>query len=165
MNKQQHVIREDLTGDNPFLNKLEINSLLITKNGYDKEEESADRLSYKVEYDDYTKVFRGNGSVMNMYELNNRGRELLLYIIMHIGENDDWISINVENYMVKHKIKSINTYKDAVKNLVAKGYILRTHDYRNVFWVNPHYIFNGNRIKTFPKNVTIKREVKDKYIK
>jgi len=163
MKKQQHVDRGDLIGSNLFLNTLEVNALLVTKDGYDGEEE--DGLCYKIEYDEYAKVFRGKGDITNIYKLDNRGRELLLYIIMHIGEGDDWISINVENYMSKHKIKSVNTYKEAVKNLVANNYIARTHNYRNVFWVNPRYIFNGNRIKAFPKNVVIKREIKDRFIK
>ena len=53
-------------------------------------------------------------------------------------------------------IKAINTYNEAIKELIRYGLIKDTKAV-DTFWINPEFIFNGNRVKKYPKNV-IKHE-------
>lgn len=88
----------------------------------------------------------------NTIGLSDKALRLYTWIIMSIEPGMDYIQINQDYYMRKAGVKSINTYKDAVKELVRYSYIQAT-EYKTVFWINPNIFFSGNRLNKYPDNI------------
>jgi hypothetical protein len=66
----------------------------------------------------------------------------------------DWVQINREYFMSKYGVKSVNSFKDALKELQRYLIIVSTH-YDTVYWVNPSFMFNGDRVKKYPNNLNV----------
>jgi len=159
--------REDL-GENPFLTSLEV--LIHEVKSSDKykihdknagEDAIYERASFEYEATPYCKVFADAARRLHMVELTPRGKDLLMWLIYEIKPGKDWLHLNKERYMAENKISSINTYKAALKELIKKRFIGITVEI-DYYWLNPHYFFNGNRIKAFPENVVVKATVNSK---
>jgi hypothetical protein len=84
--------------------------------------------------------------------LSLRAKEMLLWIQYEIDHGKDFLWMNKKRYMEELEIKSINTYKEALKELIRHGFITPTlaSDY---YWINPDFMFKGDRVKKYPKNV------------
>lgn len=89
-----------------------------------------------------------------VYNLSDKAQRLYLYILYNLKSNKDYIQINKEHYMNKQGIKSLNTYKEAEKELIRYNFILNT-EYKTVFWINPNMFFAGNRVKKYAKNINV----------
>lgn len=115
-----------------------------------------------AEYLPFVKVFVLEKSREEVCALSLRGKELLLYIIYNLGTSNDFIAIDRKLYMQLHEIKTEPTYLHAVKELTKNGFIAQTADVRDVFWINPFYFFNGNRLTKFKDNKIPLDELLDK---
>lgn len=89
-----------------------------------------------------------------VYGLSDKAQRLYLFILLHLIPNKDWIRINPEKYMSVNRIKSLTTYRGAVKELVRYGFLAST-EYRTVFWINPNLYFSGNRIKKYEDRLNV----------
>lgn len=78
--------------------------------------------------------------------LTPTGRDMLLYIMVHVTENQDWINLKLDDVRKATGI-SKNSIVTALKCLKAAGIIALKS--QSVYWVNPFYIFKGNRIKFY----------------
>jgi hypothetical protein len=54
--------------------------------------------------------------------------------------------------MQENKISSLNTYKDAIKELIKYGFVNST-TVQDVYWINPEFFFKGDRLKKYSSNV------------
>lgn len=115
--------------------------------------------NYFIEESDYVKLFPTEGWIDNLYKLSSASKEMLLYIMTHIDKACDFIEIDVKFYMGKHKISSINTYKKGVEGLVDAQYIYPVFGEKNVFWVNPRYIYRGSRINMYSDRLLVVSEI------
>jgi hypothetical protein len=70
----------------------------------------------------------------------------------------DWVQVNKEYFMSKYGVKSVNSFKDALKELQRYLVIVSTH-YDTVYWVNPSFMFNGDRVKKYPDNLQVVSEI------
>ena len=86
--------------------------------------------------------------------LSDKAQRLYLHILYNLLHGKDWIQINSEYYMKKNGISSINTFKNAIKELMRYSFISPT-EYKTVFWINPNLFFAGNRLKKYPNNIKI----------
>lgn len=112
-------------------------------------------------YDNQEKVtvYRYSNKSMNELlfgYLTPRSRDLYLYIMYHIKKNEDYITLRAKD--VKPNIgMSERTLTSAIKELREANVI--NFKAKSVYWVNPHYIFNGNRIEYYrnmdSKNVMV----------
>ncbi len=82
-------------------------------------------------------------------EIKSSGRDLLLYIIYNINDNTDFISLKLDK-LSKSMLCSKPTLINAIKQLTDVGVICRKN--QSEYWVNPHYIFKGNRLEFFNTN-------------
>lgn len=57
--------------------------------------------------------------------------------------------------MDENDVSSVNTYKGAVRELLLGGYLYLSV-IKDVYWINPHYFFHGNRVNIFPQNIVRK---------
>jgi len=93
--------------------------------------------------------------------LSLRAKELLLWLMDELEPGLDYIKVNKQRYMKELNIKSVNTYKEAIKDLVRYDMIAFTVQ-PNIFWINPEYIFRGDRLKKYPNKLSVKEKAADK---
>lgn len=146
-------------GENPFLTKLEIKVNTIKSSDKYKvfnkdagEDAIFEYAHYEYEAEKYCKVFTTAEKRLHMVQFSPRIKDLLLWIIYEVKSGEDYIWLNKLRYMEENSIGSINTYKTALNELVKKRYLGKTV-VSDVYWINPDFIYNGNRIKSFPDNV------------
>jgi hypothetical protein len=148
-------------GINPFTEGLEI---AITKKSVKviNKFEQLDKREYDLESTPYTKVFEVAQHKKQIIDLPIRCKELYLWLIHSIGKAQDIIWIDKSDYMRKMGIKSVNTYKDAIKVLSDNAYIYPHSSIKNTYWINPHFFFKGSRINKYPRNVVVKSTIEEK---
>lgn len=150
-------ITEEKLGDNPFLDTLKIPVARITMHGQYKSDADGLLLPVEVdmEKDSYCRVYTDSKRRLAMAGLTPRANDLLLWIIFEVENSSEVIWINKVRYMKERRIKAYNTYKDALTELLKSKFLLPSV-IQNVYWINPHFFFNGSRINRFPKNVVRK---------
>lgn len=151
-------ITEEKMGLNPFLSKLSIpvNKVTFEKQFYrDKESGIVLPVEKELEVENSCKVYVDKERRLTMIGLSARAKDLLLWIIYETDNSSEWIWINKHRYMKEGGVSSINTYKGALVELIKTGYLLASV-IKDVYWINPRYFFNGNRVNKFPNNIVRK---------
>jgi hypothetical protein len=153
----------DKIGKNPFTEGLEIKVIkksFTVLNKFEKE----DVKEYELEAVPYTKVFEVTGNKKEVNDLPVRCKEMYLWLIHTIKSGQDIVWIDRARYMAKMKIKSSNTYKEAVRVLCENLYMYphANPGLRDVYWINPRFIFKGSRLHKYPDNLIVKAVVKQK---
>jgi hypothetical protein len=146
----------DNVGVNPFSVDLKIRvnrkyKEVVNKFG------NPDRLESVFESVGHTKVFDQVGAKALVSSLSVRAKELYLHIMYSLDSGEDIIWIHRDRYMEMYGIKSINTYKDAVRDLSEKLLIYPHASLKDVYWINPHYFFKGSRQTKYPNNLVINK--------
>lgn len=152
---------------NPFIVNNPIEVIALPKKHAIKESDDLssplDKLMdthYLHDSQDKTSVFRQNKSVM--YEimfgrLTDKSRSLFLYIMYSLNKNEDYVTLSAKK-IKEHIGMSKRTLIEALKELKRCSIIVNKS--RSVYWVNPMYLFNGNRIEYYrslnPSNVVVK---------
>ena len=156
MKKRQEIDESKLIG-NPYISKLVIEATKVVESGmYINDQNGVPQpVERLIEKQKYAKVFYCTGCKERVYNLSAGAKSLYLYIIYNLKANKDWIHINREWYMSKNGIKSINTNKDAVKELSRYEFLCLNAEYKDLFWINPALFFTGDRIKKFRDRVII----------
>lgn len=150
-------IDEEKLGKNPLILNLKIVVNTVPVAGMWKVEDGITLpADMEIEKASFTKVFNDADRRKELARLSNRAVDLFLWLIFEVEPNQDWLWVNRVRYMEERQIKTYNTYNGAVNELIGLLYIAKVAGYPNVFWINPHYFFNGNRAKCFPKNVVKK---------
>ena len=105
---------------------------------------------YPVEEQAKVSMYKiGNNSEVCTYlfkVLSQAGRNLFLYIMATIGQNRDTVNLHTDKVCNEIGI-SRNTHTSAKDNLRDNGVISVYKG--NEFWVNPFFIFRGDRIKYY----------------
>lgn len=149
-------IDETKLGINPFLNSLVIPvNKVKTEDRYRHDGEEWYKGDFEYDASPFCRVFTDAARRLVMVGLTPRGKDLLLWLVYELKKGKDWVWINKERYMEEGKVASMNTYRAAINELITKGFMVKTVT-ADTYWINPHYFFNGNRIKAFPDNVRIK---------
>ena len=81
-------------------------------------------------------------------KLSPCAKELYLWIMYELESGKEAIWINRERYLEENRT-SLNTFRKAVDELVKNAIIAYTV-IKDVYWINPSYFFNGDRIKMYP---------------
>lgn len=151
------IIDESKLGVNLFLRHLKIPINKVTLNGQYKPDKDGDWLPVEVELekDASCKVYVDSNRRKMMVVLSSRAKDLLLWLIYEVESGKDWLWINKDRYMTECNIKAYNTYKDARNELIQNSFLQATTT-QGVYFINPHFFFNGSRINNFPKNVVRK---------
>jgi hypothetical protein len=96
----------------------------------------------------FTKIYNRSAFRINIFSMSEKARSLFLWLIYEINPSVDWLWINKDRYMFESTV-SVNTYKAAITELVFHKIITPTI-YQDTYWINPTYLFNGNRIAKYP---------------
>lgn len=154
-------VKPDLSPENIGINPFTSNLQILTHKKQTKvlnKFNVEDIKEFDLEATPYTKVFEVTGDAEQIVELPIRCKELYLYLIHTIKSSQDCVWISPKTYMAKMKIKSINTFKEAVNGLCNNVYIGAHHKLKNVYWINPHYFFKGSRINKYPNSIVNKKD-------
>jgi hypothetical protein len=147
------IIRDKL-GKNPLLTNLKV---VISKMEIPGQWKMVDGrqvpVDMEMERTSFTKMFSDSERRKDMIKLGNRAKDLLMWIMYEVDPNCDYLWLNKWRYMSESGISTYNTYNNALNELIEAGYIARCARPANTFFINPHYFFNGNRIKCFPDHV------------
>lgn len=109
-----------------------------------------------IESTKFTKVFEFVDDKYDSIVMPIRCKEMLLYIIMSMESAKDFIWIDKVSYMENMGIKSPHTWRKTVKWLSFKNYIAKHATIKDFWWINPKFIFKGNRIMKYPNQHKIK---------
>lgn len=142
--------------ENPFLKELVIE---VSR----REDKSSYKLTadgtmlpntFEQERQNSTKLYLSTALTEISLKLSGNGLKMLFYIITHLQPGTDYIKLHPTYYMKRNSIKSIKTYKTAVKELIKEKLIEKT-GFEYVYFINPAYIFCGSRLHKFPENKVI----------
>ena len=89
-------------------------------------------------------------------DIKSNGRDLILFVVYNLVEDQDWINLKTDRVCSKMNI-SRPTLLSAIRQLEDAAILCRKS--QSEYWVNPFYIFKGNRInlyqKTSPGNIEV----------
>ena len=138
-------------GINPFRGNLRISSSILEfKDSYQMlEEGSLINATKIVDNTPSCRLFTLSNNRLYVSKLTLSGKELFLWIMFSVEPGKEVLWINKDRYMVENST-SINTYKRAIEDLVKNAVIAFTV-VKDVYWINPLYFFNGDRLKMYPE--------------
>lgn len=133
----------EVYSEQTFANKNDIQEGIITR--FKKE-----ISSYYTEKQEKTSVYE-IPYVENVLfkELNSIGRDILLYIIYNLKPNEDTINLKTDKVCKEMNI-SRPTFSRGINSL--KDIALICNKEQSIYWINPYFIFRGNRINYYKKN-------------
>lgn len=113
--------------------------------------------SYLYDLQSRTSLYHSklNDEVLMMLSLP--ALRLFIHIANRMESGKDWVRVNREYFMKLSGVRSVNTFKGAVRELVRYCIISPSH-YDLVFWVNPSFMFSGDRVRAFRGNVVVVSE-------
>ena len=79
--------------------------------------------------------------------------KLYSWIQRNLSFNDDVIVIKPQRYMKECDIKSIKTFRAAIKLVIKAGFIAKVDGQIWRYWINPKYIFMGNAVTQLKDNL------------
>lgn len=157
MNKLE-IIDESTLSVNPFVYSLSIG---VSKSTTLSKYKSSDGvLVNDVFYYDRaasTKVYHSRDNEVVISMLSPTSLRLFYFIANRMVKGRDWVQVNREHFMSLYGVKSVNSFKDGLKELQRYLVIVSTH-YDTVYWVNPSFMFNGDRCKKYPNNLKVVSE-------
>jgi len=153
INKVAVKVRDVDIGVNPFMKDVNIKVSVVNLEGdYVKEDDLYLPNNTYIESEPYTKIFINAENRKIVNKLTQRGKDLLLWLLYEMEAGQDFIKINKVRYMKELSIKSVNTYKTALSELIRYG-MLKESKAKDIYWINSQFFFNGNRIKKYKKQL------------
>lgn len=142
-------INEATLINNPFIGTLTIKVTKRIDAGIYKTDKDGHLLNKEFDSENETpvRVYVSAERRKKLNVLSPNSSKLLNWCIQEFDNNKDWFWLNKQRYMDETGV-AYNTYKKSVKELQDHALILKT-SYTDVFWINPHYFFRGDRIKFF----------------
>jgi predicted transcriptional regulator len=165
---------------NPFLNHFELRCIKLIKQAnkvdakHIHENEgiitqwTKEETEIIIEEQKKCNVYRITGADNIFFdELDNNGRSLFMYITMHLQFNRDYISLKSETVCKVLKC-SRTTLHRAIVQLADIGLITKKMS-KYDYWVNPNYLYNGNRVNYIAKMQSVSNSslqiVANQYVK
>jgi hypothetical protein len=139
--KNYHILNEWYNYNPEVFNKQFVIELLKNKDSFLM---SSDKNSVKI----YTK----SELRLKIMSMSKAAKELYLWLIYELDKNEDHVWINVERFMEECSISSMTTYRTTVKEL-QKNVIIYPTIIKDIYWINPLFFFNGNRIDKYETKV------------
>jgi hypothetical protein len=156
-------IDESLLINNPFEFMIPVRSFK-SKADYISAKELKEGIVSKIhkleeehilEQEEFTKVYNRSAFRLNIFGMSEKARSLFLWLVYEVDSGKDYLWLNKQRYMFEANV-SINTLKDAIKELGFNKIITPTFLNPEYYWINPTYFFNGNRINKYPNNLVTK---------
>lgn len=104
----------------------------------------------EFEKDPFIKLYNDKSFFNVFKQTSDTASKIFLYIAYTIPKDKDSMILIPEDVMGFVGIKSVTTYYKYIQELMDNAVIARRSN--SEYWVNPHFIFNGNRIAFYKEN-------------
>lgn len=105
---------------------------------------------HEFEKDPFIKLYNDKSFFNVFKQTSDTASKIFLYIAYTIPKDKDSIVLNPEDVMGFVGIKSVTTYYKYIQELMDNAVIARRSN--SEYWVNPHFVFNGNRIDFYKEH-------------
>ena len=112
------------------------------------------KLGYSEESTNFNKLYITQSIKDNIDSLSLRAKEMYLHILYNITPGQTKIQINKDKYNATYGIKG-TTFSNTKMELMQRHIILDVKKEKDVYWTNPFYFYNGNRLRTFEPHIEI----------
>lgn len=127
---------------NPFI----VNKKLVVTE-YTNNEEVTYFMSESFDKDNTVQLYKeGRDLVMN---ISPAGCKMFVYLCGILIPNQDYVIIDIDECMRVSNVKSKNTIYKQINELITNGILEKMVN--NVYWINPHILFRGDRIMFYEK--------------
>lgn len=136
----------------PVTNKLV--SVRDIQDGVIIKKPSEIKTTYLVEDSKFCKVYTRLGFRLHVSELSDNSKSLFLWMIYDLDYNEEFIEFDtkrIKKYRIENN-KSNVEFLDSLKELIRASIISHTGIGR-IYWINPLFFFNGNRLKKYPDKI------------
>lgn len=148
-------------GVNPFLEYMRIYALNVKEKVemFEKSDgvvvsvdnTASFKSSRKYDIEHYFKCFNRSYNRKLIGGMSLRAKELLWFIAFEMKPGFDYVIISRERFFSEN-LGSKRGYNKCVSELIEKQVIAKTR-FLDVFFINPQFFFNGNRIKKFSDKI------------
>lgn len=154
-------LKETVLGRNSFVNSTFQVPIMRqeSKTQYVKDEEVTvdgkvkwKKAVYDSDYAPMVKFYTWPQNRKDICALSPRALQILVWIGMSIDNGNDYIEVTRDNCMKELNITSHTTFLSAVKELYKMNFIAPTGQSKDSYWINPHYLFKGDRLESFKEN-------------
>jgi len=147
------IFKDSNLGVNPFCTSLEIQVRKVSTRQYVKDEEHGIMVNNIVllETTPITKLYATAERRDLVKVLSGTSSKLLLLVMYNLEPGCDHIRIIRKNYMQSLSVKSEITFRTALNELIRYGMLSPTVK-QEVYWINPDFFFQGNRVKKYPNH-------------
>lgn len=104
----------------------------------------------EFEKDPFTKLYNDKPFLNVFKQTSDTASKVFLYIAYNLKRDTDVIELNAESVMEFVGIKSTTTYYKYIQELIDNAVITRKSN--SEYWVNPLFLFNGNRIDYYKEH-------------
>ena len=132
---------------NPFLNNNHINVINSVNKSVSKGDSSGQHSftqPYVMDRERSTKIYRTKELENIVYSFSAGAAKLFFYITFHLGGRRDSLLLSPSKYLEATQLKT-SSFNHARAELVKKNIIKNQKGRSNMYWVNPLYLFSGNR--------------------
>jgi predicted transcriptional regulator len=91
-------------------------------------------------------LYANDNFYRNLRNLSKSGLDIFTLIIKHVKLDDDYIYIGVSKF-AKELDSTIQHVYRGISNLIDNNFI--TKHKGSLYWINPHYMFKGNKAKKY----------------
>lgn len=136
-------------GKNPFASNVQIPTRSFTGKEYYPDKDG-DILPKEIVWDagECTKLYTTRDNRLTVNNLSDKAKSLFLWVAFELEVGKDYIWINRSRYMSELGISSTTTVSNAINELVRYGFLTYS-SIKGIFWINPGFLFNGNRVKKY----------------
>ncbi len=147
---------EEELGMNPFIQSLTVRVCDFKTGRIIEDEEGIKDYEYaEREYDPHTKIYTTSIDREIINKLSPKAKDLYLFLIYSLNTGKDYFWFNRQRYMEELQIKSNTTVCNALNELSRYCIIYNVISVKDVYWINPAFLFAGNRIKKYKNNVKV----------
>lgn len=138
---------EDKLGINPFAENIKIEVRKRT------DHDTGDIMYFEAKR--YTKVFADTLNRDAAIRLSPRALSIYVWFMYTIQPGSDYISFNKAYYMSITGVRSFGPVNKALQELELSGICASHASVRDLYWINPRLIFQGDRIGKFMNKIVI----------
>jgi hypothetical protein len=113
---------------------------------------------YLLDSQRYTKLYHSAFWRDVILDLTPKALQVWTYICFDLESGKDYYWVNNTFIVTKFKFKNRQELDDIIHNQLIRYSLLAMSTINHVYWINPHIVFCGNRLKKYPKQISV-REV------
>ena len=130
-------VNEVMLGIIPYVSSL---TIPVVRKLFEKQYKKDDEgdlipVQQEIEYTEFTKIYTNRERRIIINNLSDKAKSLYLWLIYEIESGKDYIWINKIRYMEELSIKSIDTFKNALIELIRYS-LLSLTVIKDVYWIN-----------------------------